>query len=96
MKNAIKTCATKALAAVAAFGIAFAAQAEYVRPGITINGTRPTKDGTYSGYTYKDGEFTLTSSGATYTFAGEDTSGNVCINAAVGCTIVPAVWQRGA
>ena len=87
MKNAIKTCATKALAAVAAFGIAFAAQAEYVRPGITINGTTPSADGTYSGYTYQDGVFTLTSSDATYTFAGEDTSGKVRIVAATGCKI---------
>jgi len=83
MKHAIKL-----MAAVAVFVFAFAAQAEYFRPGITINGTTPSKDGTYSGYTYKNGMFTLTSSGATYTFAGQDTSGNVCINAAVGCTIV--------
>ena len=74
--------------AIAAAALAMSAQATYVQPGITINGTTPASEGTYSGYTYKDGMFTLTSSGATYTFAGQDTSGNVCINAAVGCTIV--------
>ena len=47
MKKAIK-----AIVAVAAFVFAaLTAQAEYIRPGITINGTTPTKDGTYSGYT---------------------------------------------
>ena len=77
------------IAAIAAAMLAaLTAQAEYFRPGITINGTTPSKDGTYSGYTYKNGMFTLTSSGATYTFAGQDDSGDVCINAAVGCTIV--------
>ena len=84
MKRAIKL-----MAAVAVFVfVALSAQAEYIRPGITINGTTPSADGTYSGYTYNNGEFKLTSSGATYTFAGEDTSGKVFINAAVGCMIV--------
>ena len=87
MKNAIKTCAMKALAAIALAFAALTAQAAYIAPGITINGTTPTKDGTYSGYTYQDGVFTLTSSDATYTFAGEDTSGKVRIVAATGCKI---------
>ena len=87
MKNAIKTCAMKALAAIALAFAALTAQAAYIAPGITINGTKPTKDGTYSGYTYQDGVFTLTSSDATYTFAGEDTSGKVRIVAATGCKI---------
>ncbi|MBR4652046.1 MAG: leucine-rich repeat domain-containing protein, partial [Kiritimatiellae bacterium] len=83
MKKAIK-----AIVAVAAFVFAaLTAQAEYIRPGITINGTTPTKDGTYSGYTYQDGVFTLTSRDATYTFAGMDTSGKVRIVAATGCKI---------
>ena len=81
MKRLIAAIAVAMLAALTA-------QAEYFRPGITINGTTPSKDGTYSGYTYKNGMFTLTSSDATYTFAGQDDSGDVCINAAVGCTIV--------
>ena len=87
MKNAIKTCAMKALAAIALAFAALTAQAAYIAPGITINGTTPTKDGSYSGYTYQDGVFTLTSSDATYTFAGEDTSGKVRIVAATGCKI---------
>ena len=76
------------IAIAAAVLAALTAQATYVQPGITINGTTPASEGTYSGYTYKDGMFTLTSSDATYTFAGQDDSGDVCINAAVGCTIV--------
>ena len=79
--------AVKALVAACAIAFAGAAQAEYIKPGISINGVVPTKDGTYSGYTYNSGVFTLTSSGATYTFAGEDTSGKVRIVAATGCKI---------
>ena len=77
----------KALVAAGALAFAGAAQAEFISPGITINGTKPTADGSYSGYTYQSGVFTLTSADATYTFAGEDTSGKVRIVAAANCTI---------
>lgn len=87
MKNTIKTCATKALAVAAFVFAALSAQAEYISPGITINGSKPTKDGSYSGYTYNSGVFTLTTAGKTYTFAGQDSSGKVRIVAAANCTI---------
>ena len=74
-------------AAIVALLGALTAQAGFGSPGITINGTKPTSDGSFSGYTYQDGVFTLTSAGSTYTFAGEDTSGNVRIVAATNCTI---------
>ena len=89
MKNTIKTCATKALAAVA-FGIAFSAQVVYASnsPWISINGQPIDNSG--PGYTYssQDGLISLTSPGATYTFAGVETNCHVRIKAMVGCTIV--------
>ena len=79
--------ALKALAIAGAVSFALSAQAEFVSPGITINGSKPTSDGSFSGYTYYNGVFTLTSASSTYTFAGEDTSGKVRIVAAANCTI---------
>ena len=78
--------AAKALVAACAIAFAGAAQAEYIRPGITINGTTPSADGTYSGYTYQSGVFTLTEP-VVYNFAGSDTSGKVRIVAATHCDI---------
>ena len=79
--------ALKAIAIAGAVSVALSAQAEYVSPGITINGSKPTSEGSFSGYTYYNGVFTLTSASSTYTFAGEDTSGKVRIVAAANCTI---------
>ena len=79
--------ALKALAIAGAVSVALSAQAEYVSPGITINGSKPTSEGSFSGYTYYNGRFTLTSAETTYTFAGQDTSGKVRIVAAANCTI---------
>ena len=86
MKRAIQKLKVMIAAALCAAGIG-TAQA-FVSPGITINGTKPTKDGTYSGYTYQDGVFRLTSAGSTYTFAGQSSSSKVRIVAAANnCTI---------
>ena len=87
MKNAIKTCAMKALAAIALAFAALTAQAAYIAPGITINGTTPTKDGSYSGYTYQNGVFTLTTAGKTYELSGTDESGKVRVVVAANCTL---------
>ena len=87
MKRQQAIGALKALVAACAIALTGAAQAEFISPGITINGSKPTKDGSYSGYTYNSGVFTLTTAGKTYTFAGEDTSGKVRIVAAADCTI---------
>ena len=87
MKRQQAIGALKGLVAACAIALTGAAQAAYIKPGISINGVVPSKDGTYTGYTYQNGVFTLTSAGSTYTFAGEDTSGKVRIEAAANCTI---------
>ena len=80
--------ALKTLAFIGTSALAGAAQAEFVSPGITVNGIKPTKDGTNSGFTYNNGVFTLNSADSTYTLAGWDTSGKVRVQASVNCTIV--------
>ena len=82
LRSGFRRCAFAAALA----GAALTAQAEYIRPGITINGTTPSADGTYSGYTYHDGVFTLTEP-VVYNFAGSDKSGKVRIVAATHCDI---------
>ena len=79
--------AAKAFVAAIAIALAGSAQAEFISPGITVNGIKPTADGSYSGFTYKDGVFTLNSAGTTYALKGIDESGKVRIVVAANCTL---------
>ena len=87
MKRAMQKLKVMIAAALCAAGIGVA-QAEFISPGITVNGIKPTKDGSNSGFTYNNGVFTLNSAGATYTLAGYDKSGKVRVEASANCTIV--------
>ena len=83
MKNAIK-------ALIALLAVAFSAQVGQASDSswINVNGQPLEKIG--PGYTYslQDGVMSLTSPGATYTFAGVSTTSNFRIEAKVGCTII--------
>lgn len=89
MKKALHQVKALVVIALCASGICMA-QAKYIKPGISINGKVPTKDGTYAGYTYKNGVFTLNTKKKSqkFTFAGKDTSGKVRIVVNKSCTIV--------